>query len=291
MDNRRKNIRKKTPQEGDPLEMLRGGYVPWKKSSAEAWLEVESQISGKGNAKVVKLKPGLWQYSAAAVILILFAMTTFMRFYSRTFSTGMAESMVITLPDGSVTSLNAATTVKYYPYWWNISRSISLEGEAFFEVEKGEEFEVISKPGRTLVLGTSFNVFSRGGEYEVTCVTGKVKVVSGNTGDEAILDPSQRAVLNSSGLFSVDKDTDPSVPAAWRRGEFFFTAAPLENVFMEIELQYGITIEYNAEEELIYTGYFKKESNIDSVLNLVCVPFGIKFDKSSEGVYRIIQDE
>ena len=61
------------------------------------------------------------------------------------------------------------------------SRKVSLEGEAFFEVNPGKKFEVVSKFGKTIVLGTSFNIYSRNSSYQVTCMTGKVKVIE-NTG-------------------------------------------------------------------------------------------------------------
>ena len=296
MDNREEHKGKKAEKGNEPLERFRGGTIPWKVSMDEAWKEVEGRtvkggVSKPGGTVSVKLRMGLWHYSAAAVIIILFGLTSFMRFYSRSYSTDQGENMVVTLPDGSVASLNAATKVKYNPLWWNISRSITLEGEAFFEVEKGEEFEVLSSPGSTMVLGTSFNVLARNDIYEVTCITGKVKVVAGSSGDEAILNPSHKAVLGASGELLVDTEADISASTAWRRGEFIFTSVPLEKVFSEIELRYGATINYKAKDDLNYTGYFKGDNDIEKVLELVCIPFGIKFEKASEGVYRIIQDE
>ena len=78
---------------------------------------------------------------------------------------------------------------------------------------------------------------------------------------------------------------------AWTRGEFYFTAAPLSEVFRKIELSYGIKINYKEKDKSTYTGYFKKDDNADNVLNLVCLAFGIKFEEISEGVYQITRDE
>lgn len=298
MNNREKDKERKMVNDIGPAERFRGGTIPWNKSLQESWKEVEARTrmtdtaakKEKGTVSI-KIRMGLWQYSAAAVIIILFALTSFMRFYSRSYITGPGENLAISLPDGSEVSLNAATTIRYNPLWWNISRKLSLEGEAYFDVVKGEVFEVLSSPGRTVVLGTSFNVLSRNGSYEVTCITGKVMVVAGGTGDEAILTPHQKAVLGETGNLKVDKEADLSSATAWKRGEFFFTSEPLDNVFSEIEIRYGISIDYRKKSDLIYTGYFKGENDIDTVMRLVCTPFGIKFEKVSEGVYRIIQDE
>jgi len=295
MDNREGNNKSKVAKGFESAKRFSGGTIPWNRTMEEAWQEVDRKIITAGESKpgigTVKMRMGLWQYSAAAVIIILFGLTSFMRFYSRSYSTGAGENIVVSLPDGSKASLNAGTIIKYNPLWWNISRSVTLEGEAFFEVEKGEEFEVLSTPGRTVVLGTSFNIFSRDGNYEVTCITGKVMVVAGETGDQAILTQNQKAVLVGPGELTVDEVEDISNSTAWIRGEFFFTSAPLEEVFKEIALRYGIRIDYMVRSELSYTGYFKGNNDAETILSLVCVPFGIKFEKISNGVYRIIQDE
>lgn len=296
MDNREEYKRKKKEKVLVPGEGFGSATIPWKKTVAEAWKEIDARTSkdrviNDQGAETIKMRMGLWHYSAAAVIIILFGLTSFMRFYSRSYSTLSGETVVISLPDGSSASLNAGTSVKYNPLWWNISRKISLEGEAFFEVEKGEVFDVVSQAGHTVVMGTSFNVLSRSSTYEVTCVSGKVMVVAAGTGEEVILTPNQKAILGDSGELSVDSEADVSVSTAWRRGEFYFSSVPLEDVFSEIELRYGISISYVKKGELSYTGYFKANNDVEMVLNLVCIPFGIKFEKTSENVYRIFKDE
>ena len=102
----------------------------------------------------------------------------------------------VILPDGSIAQLNGSSTLKYHPYWWNISRNISLEGEAFFEVAKGSKFSVESKNGTTSVLGTSFNIYARSNQYEVVCVTGKVWVENATGEVSTIITPNQKAVLS-----------------------------------------------------------------------------------------------
>jgi transmembrane sensor len=41
---------------------------------------------------------------------------------------------------------------------WSKERTLSLEGEAFFEVQKGSKFSVVTSDGIVEVLGTSFDV-------------------------------------------------------------------------------------------------------------------------------------
>ncbi|MEZ5011102.1 MAG: DUF4974 domain-containing protein [Bacteroidales bacterium] len=142
-----------------------------------------------------------------------------------------------------------------------------------------------------MVLGTSFNIFSRAGNYEVTCVTGKVKVIADGTGAQTVIEKNQKVILVNSRLVEVDTEAELRESTAWLRDEFYFTSSPLAGVFEEISQQYGVTINYQPSDSYIYTGYFKKEADIENVLDLVCKPFGIKFEKIGEGAYQIKQDE
>jgi ferric-dicitrate binding protein FerR (iron transport regulator) len=291
MSDKRTDKRDKVSGSNDPLNHFVGGSVKWNKSRDRVWAEMEDKMDADTNVKVVKIRSRFASYVAAAIIVALFGITSIMRFYSRSYNTLPGELYALALPDGSIANLNSSSHITYNPYWWYISRRIELEGEAFFEVEKGEPFEVISTQGTTTVLGTSFNILTIDGQYEVTCVTGSVKVVATVSGDEVILTPDQRASLGDKGIFDVSPDIDVKESTAWRSGEFYFTTAPLDEVFKRIALQYGIEIEYSEEETYYYTGYFKKEKEVENILNLVCQPFGIKFDATSDGVYRITHNE
>lgn len=291
MNNWGENISNDSVGDENFADRFANGKVRWGKDRDMVWEEIDSIIADAPAVSVIRMKPSRLILSAAAVIIVLTGIASVLKFYTRTYVTSPGEHFHLNLPDGSTASLNAGTTLKYHPYWWSFSRAIELNGEAFFEVEKGRQFEVISDAGRTVVLGTSFNVLARDGSYEVTCISGKVLVVASATGDEIIIAPDQKVVLSSLGLFDVDYEADIKEETSWSRGEFYFTAIPLDEVFSEIELQYGIRIDYKTVEELTYTGYFGKEQDVEKVLNLVCIPFGIKFEQLAEGTYRIIQNE
>lgn len=63
--------------------------------------------------------------------------------------------------DNSVVTLNAGSSIEYDGSNWGEvehGRQVKLTGEAMFDVQKGNKFEVITKNGTVEVLGTSFNV-------------------------------------------------------------------------------------------------------------------------------------
>ena len=275
----------------DPLERFIHSTIPWNKSRDVAWGEILLRIDKSAEPKTLKFLSGWMRYAAAAIVLVLLGISSFLRFYSKTFSTIPGQQLEVVLPDGTKTNLNAETSIKYNPYWWKVSRKVKLEGEAFFMVREGNKLEILSKPGKTIVYGTSFNILSGNGIYEVTCITGKVKVVAVGSGDEVFITQNQKAMLCKTGLLEIVEKTDVMESTAWTRGEFYFTAAPLKEVFKKIELSYGIKIRYNQDDNFTYTGYFKKDENVDNILNLVCLAFGIKFEEISEGVYQITRNE
>lgn len=76
------------------------------------------------------------------------------------YTTGAGERATITLPDGSVVSLNVASTIRVPVDYGSSNRTLYLTGEALFTVshKSGAPFSVIAGPGVVKVLGTQFSV-------------------------------------------------------------------------------------------------------------------------------------
>jgi len=284
------NKDKKGVGKPDILEKLPQSRIPWKRTGEEVWNSLENSIKVKTEARKISITSYVLRLSAAAVILVLIGITAFMRFYSRSLSSQPGELVNLELPKGSKVELNAETTIKYNPLWWSFKREIQMEGEAYFEVTSGNEFKVISGPGTTTVLGTTFNIYSRKGEYEVSCYTGKVRVGSIDSGREVILESDQKASLNRDGNLAVSEEPSGLLKQDWRSGFFRFTAMPVKRVFDEISRQYGVNIKVTDDLDLIYTGNFSKDQSIEEVMNLVCKAFGINFVSEGENTYRVVVD-
>jgi len=270
--------------------------VPYSKSKDEIWDQINTDIDSvdinqKDKIKVKKnrvIKPS-FIYSIAATLLILLGTFSILRYLSTTVVCPSGQHLSINLPDGSTVTMNSNSTLTYYPLWWQFSREVSLSGEAFFNVEKGKNFSVVSSLGETMVLGTSFNVFSRDDEYRVACITGKVKIIS-LTKKQVILSPDYHAEITKNGDIKVTKNNNSRYAIGWMESMFDFTSVPLHDVIGEIEHFYNVTIATNTELDYFYTGYFSKQKPVEEVLNLLCKPFGLTFVKKSENNYEIIQD-
>ena len=264
-----------------------GGTFRWEKSEDEIWSILEGKIDAQPRVRSSILNISFTQWAIAASILIFFATGSFLRFYSVSIQTPDGQHLVAELPDQSKVDLNAESTLTYYPFWWKITRIIKLEGEGFFEVQKGKKFTVISSKGSTQVVGTSFNIFAREEIYKVTCVTGIVKVKS-KAGFEAILRPNSKAEILPGGKINVLENIQTYPEISWKQNIFLFTASPVFQVFREIERQYGVHIESKVDDFSLYTGNFTKDQNVEEILEYVCPALGLKYIRKSVGEYLII---
>ena len=245
----------------------------WSKSKDDIWNEIFDELEVIQPSMPVR-RISFWKYSVAAVILILLTGTITARFYSASEVAARGTHVSAMLPDGSKVILNAESKLTYYPYWWYFSRSVTLDGEAYFEVKSGEKFSVKSNKNEVNVLGTSFTVFSRMEKYSVTCLTGKVKVFTDE--EVSILNPNMRLTYLDKKI-SVEKNIDEVQSTGWIKNKFVFVSLPLVDVISEIERQYNINIIADKELNYFYTGNFVKTDNPDEVLEIIGKPFGIKF--------------
>ena len=260
-----------------PEKILKDLKPPFKKSKDDIWNEVfEDLEEEKAEAKVIPIT--FIKYGVAASLTLFLGLTMFARFYTENISSPQGKHLSHILPDGSEVTMNAATQLSYHPYWWNFNREVMMEGEAFFEVEKGSQFSVISQKGATTVLGTSFNISTRNAGYTVDCKTGKVRVK--NEQSEVILTPNLSAVLDQMS-FQVVEHNNQTIH--WMNNDFMFTSQRLGEVFEEVERQYNISIDYDrALAAKRYTGFFNRDQSIDSTLQLICESFALTFVKEND---------
>ncbi|MEQ8907418.1 FecR domain-containing protein [Ekhidna sp.] len=263
------------------LKKASDAKVPSGKSKQDIWAEIEEQIDDEKKSTIP-----IWTYMGIAASLLLIAAIAFL-FYPKgtpetlNIATALAESTTIDLPDGSKVTLNANSSISYSEDW---DRKLHLEGEAFFEVVKGEQFVVKTTIGSVEVLGTSFNVFARDSTFEVACKTGKVRV---NVPSKAVSEP-----LSSGQSIRVEIDTvkrtslDAELVGKWQAGEFYFNEQHLSDVLSEVERQFSVSIALPDSSDYVFSGYFTNK-NIDSALEMVCLPLGLAYEKTGPDTYAI----
>lgn len=245
----------------------------WSKSRDDIWNETFAGLEDSSSSKK-RWHMSLWKYAAASLVAIILSGTIIASSYSVTKIAERGSHLAVTLPDGSKVNLNADSRITYKPYWWYVLRNIELEGEACFDVKKGKRFSVKSNQYKVNVLGTSFNIFSRQDKYCVTCLTGKVSVLTDNR--ITTLEPDMQLIFHN-GKLAVEKDINAIQSIKWIDNKFVFERAPLVDVISEIERQYNIRVRTDSNLEHVYTGNFSRTTKPEEVLEIIGKPFGIKF--------------
>jgi len=227
----------------------------------------------QAGSKETKIIP-LWKKlgSVAAISLVLFAAVMF---FNSGVNVDSYHSIQLShaLPDGSQVTLNSDSELSYGNNFED-ERILKLEGEAFFEVQKGKTFTVSTNLGDVTVLGTSFNVISRDEVFTVACRTGKVQVEV--NGVKSILTPGKRIRYENKKAKGVE-NIDATRINEWTSGESYFERTPLEDVISSLSLKYDIDIQFPPKYKgKPYTGSFI-HYDINKALKMVLVPMGIDY--------------
>ena len=193
-----------------------------------------------------------------------------------TFETLANQKTIIELPDHSEVKLNALSQIEFYKDDWQRNRHVKLNGEAYFIVEKGSKFDVVTNDGLVTVLGTEFNVKQRHNYFEVMCFEGAVKVIS-NKIERTLYDGDTFQILN--GIFIKDKTT--FVEPQWINEISSFNEVPFLVVIEEFERQYDVKVTLkNVNSTRKFTGGFK-HNNIKEALISITKPMGLTYEVSS----------
>lgn len=245
---------------------------------------IDFQESSAPVAKVRKLS--FLKYAAAAVVVLVVGAALWASTYSQTVRS-LSEQQIVALPDGSSVQLNGQSSLSFHPYWWFMSREMHFEGEAYFQVEKGSDFAVISEAGTTTVLGTSFSIDTRNNNYKVFCETGKVRVH--NPSGEVVLLPGDMALLQENNEFKTLEGVEAKEVLYWSDSKFYFENLALSEVLSALERQYGVSIKTQGKgmKGMRYTGFFSKPNSVEEALEVVSLSLGLTFEKVENGNYKV----
>ncbi len=225
--------------------------------------------------------------AAAAIALITVLGLWWWQNTSTTIHVPVGAKQTVTLPDGSLVNLNAESKLTYFPRKWNKKRSLSFEGEGFFAVQPGNDFQVITSQGVISVLGTSFNVLVRGAQFDVSCYAGRVRVNSRESSVELTTGQVARRSGNQP-LSVVEFELKDRAYAQWIDGFSTFDQVSIAEVFEELERQYNVTVELSVQLNRKYSGGFA-HSNLEEALRSICVPMNLPYQLSGPNRIQITE--
>lgn len=205
----------------------------------KAWNNINSHL----NQPTPKIGYSRWWATAAAAIIVLFSVGSYL--YMNTERTpelfkSTNSTKHFALKDNSEIWLNTNSEVAYLSDFVN-ERRVSLNGEAFFEVEadKTNPFLIeLNSSDFIKVVGTSFNVIKRGDDFDLTVYSGKVEFHALN---RVINLTKGERIVKVNGAFAKVTNTDKNI-LSWKNKELIFDDILLEKALSKIGDHYNVTI-------------------------------------------------
>lgn len=186
------------------------------------------------------------------------------------------------LSDNTNLWLNANTTFSYPTKFNRKSRTVYLDGEAYFEVSRNEKvpFIVQSELGTVQVTGTIFNVdaYSATKRFETSLFEGGVdiyhdekKLTSLKTNETARLENNQIVV-------EMIGDRDRFL---WRDGLIAFNHKRLEEILYSLEKYFDVEIEVlsTALPQHTYSGKFRQSDGVDYALKVLQKSINFSYER------------
>lgn len=210
-------------------------------------------------------------------------------------ATKRGSKSFIKLPDGTQVWLNADSKLTFNENFGDITREVSLNGEAFFDVSHDAEHPFIIHTGKAdiKVLGTTFNIknYELDKTMEASLIKGKIEVTLIDRPDEKIIiHPQEKIIIskevnprgkgikspkviqavNRVVLTSVTMKDSLIAETGWMKDKMVFVNQSLEKIAEEIERKFAVTVIFktNVIKQYRYTGVFEKES-VNQIFHII----------------------
>jgi ferric-dicitrate binding protein FerR (iron transport regulator) len=230
-------------------------------------------LSQQGNTKVVKLANGQLAYQTAG-------QSSIQTILYNTIFTPRGGKYKVTLPDGSKVWLNAASSLRY-PTAFTDTRSVELNGEAYFDIAPDASHPFIVSHGKTVVevLGTTFNMMAYPDEASIrtTLLSGAVKV------NGQRLQPGQCASI-SNGKLSIEEEVNTEAAVAWKNGYIQFEGNNIRSAMRQISRWYDVEVTYKGEVPSHFRGIIPSHVPVSEVLKMMEMTGEVTFEISGRTI-------
>jgi len=193
------------------------------------------------------------------------------------------KNVRVDLPDGSTVYLNRNSSITYPDKFDSQSRTVKLEGEAYFDIEsdKTRPFTVNAGDADVTVLGTSFNVNTGNNRVEVLVTSGEVLLKS-HAGEESVTLEQGDLGLLSDQAASRRLNDDPNY-LSWKTELLVFEGDSLGKVIKDLKRVHNINIETENDEirKLRVTSVFDNQSH-ETIIRIICTTFNLEYYKEGD---------
>ena len=165
-------------------------------------------------------------------------------------ATGAGEIKTVVLPDSSVITLNAHSSLRYSSGMQKAAvREVWMQGEAYFNVRHLEPAGATARPFvvhsgklKVEVLGTTFNIRNGPAGTNVTLNTGKIKIGLKDDATTVAMQPGDFLRYSPRDKHLLRKKVQPELYSEWKEEKLTLDKLNLRQVATLIEDMYGYTV-------------------------------------------------
>ena len=266
-------------------------------------VEATTVLASARGPQAHRLRYALTGLAAAAAAVLAFIVLPPLGAPVPQYSTEVAQSRLIALPDGSQVTLGPKSSL--HLHFSASERRVRLSGEAFFEVAHNAARPFLIEAGSALVrvVGTKFDVNAASETVRVSVLEGVVQVVPPKLGPvvarpgsqflragqhlEIALDPT--VAVNGAASPVASAASEPATPpGAWREGRLSYDNARLGDVVADLNRYYapGVSLDRAALGNLRVTASFKA-SQIPAFIASLDKIVPVQSNRSSDGAILV----
>ena len=277
------------------------------KMQQETWEDLSARINAYEQLSRDKRTGTPRWFRFAASLLLVFIFGALLYFYTKPATQSPAatslamvqkeslygQKRTFLLPDGSTVKLNAGSKITFPGSFGTKSREVSLQGEAFFQVEEDPKrpFVIVSKGIRTEVLGTSFVIraYEEDAQVHVAVKSGRVAVSTSEEGKKLLLAPDEMARYSEE-TKEISKQVveDPSLFFGWTDQALVFKRNNLQEVLKTAsrwyDVDFNITVSVPFDKR--FTGSYKNPTLDELMTSLAyAYDFNYKIEDKNVTIY------
>jgi transmembrane sensor len=238
-----------------------------------------------------------YNWTAVACVVFIFSITSYQVFTkmntnkvevtaAKTFSD---DIRLLCLSDGTRVWLNENSEIEYPVQFAKNERTVTLKGEAFFEVKRdpSRPFIITSGTIKTTVLGTSFNVNAyNDNKPEVNVRTGKVQVES--LKNTVLLERGYKAVYGLDNSILQKQKTNVLEPE-WKKVLIYVDGLTLEEVLSKLKADHEFEVNYLSDDlkNLTIKGTLDTRQGLYEMLQTIAFALEIKIRSTGNNTYLV----
>ncbi|HEY1060640.1 MAG TPA: FecR family protein [Daejeonella sp.] len=227
--------------------------------------------------------------------------------YSSEFRVPKGSTRRVVLPDGTKVTINAGSSLKFQEDFGQSSRTVYLDGEAYFDISKSTIPFIVNTQNYTIRdIGTIFNVkaYANDLSFETTVIEGEVQVegkLAIDSDKSQVISVKQQQVLKLNyapvinSIIQSPKDfseivevkvqkINPSqveVYTGWTEDLLVFEGKTFQEIIKIMERRYDVDIIIDdlKLKNYVYTGSFKNIDNVEKALKILKETTDIDYEK------------